>query len=227
MVDALLGPFDVTVEHGAVRLQPGLVDGACDLEPASAVGLVVADLPPDALGEDLGATSRTRAEPGRFEPRDNFLDGGPAERGEEVELNHRERLEVDPREARFERDEELLVVLDPELRMEAADDVQLADRLVEVALGDPHRLVHRPRPAAVAIAERNVERAQLARGDAHISRVEVPVDVVVGDVAMEPLADEVCEPSDAEQVVGGRQDQAILAVEPHARENLRGDRLEP
>ena len=51
MFHAFTVGFHVTVEHRAVGGQSRRVDLPCDLQPASAVGLVVADLVADPLGE--------------------------------------------------------------------------------------------------------------------------------------------------------------------------------
>ena len=53
VVDAMLGVFDVAVEHGGVGAQAEFVGLAVDAQPGVGVGLVLADLVADLGMEDL------------------------------------------------------------------------------------------------------------------------------------------------------------------------------
>src|SRR5580698_7944820 len=57
MVHAVFVVFDVTVEHGGVRLETGLVRHARGFEPLASIDLVVANDVTDAIGEDLGSAA--------------------------------------------------------------------------------------------------------------------------------------------------------------------------
>ena len=182
---------------------------------------MVADHGAHALGEDLGAAAGAGVEPGRRQAPHHLLDRQLRALGEEVDLHHGERLEVHPGEARRERREQRLVVLDAELRVQAADDVQLGDVPGDVAGGDLDRFLHRvgPPPGAAVLLG---ERAQGAGGDADVGGVQVAVDVEERRVAVEPLADEVGEPPDAEQVRGGRDEHPLGERKAFAGDHLLG-----
>ena len=64
VVDALLVRLDVPVEHRAVRRDPQPVRGVVHVEPDLGRLLARRDEPPHAVGEDLGAAARKRAEAG-------------------------------------------------------------------------------------------------------------------------------------------------------------------
>ena len=172
-----------------------------DIEPALAIGLVVADLLANAWSEDLGSTTRARVETGIAKPGYRVLEAEARRLGEKVELDHGEGLEVDPGETLFESPKELLVVVDQQLRVETGDDVQFGDRFVDVASGDLHRLLDRVGPAVLALPPRNIEGAQLARRHAHVGGVEVTVDVVVGPIAVQAFPNQIGHAPDSEKIV--------------------------
>ena len=62
VVDALLVRLHVPVEHRAVRRDPEPVRGVVDVEPDLGRLLARRDEPAHAVGEDLGAATRERAE---------------------------------------------------------------------------------------------------------------------------------------------------------------------
>ena len=133
---------------------------------------------------------------------------------------------MDPGEAPFESAEELLVVVDQQLGVEPADDVELGDRLVDVAGRNLDSLLDRIGPSAVAVAPRNIEGAQLARGDTDVGRIEVTVDVVVGGIAVKPFAYQIGQSPDSEEIGGHRDEQAVVVVQSLAGKHLLGHRGE-
>src|SRR4051794_22933287 len=64
VIDALLRRLDVPVEHRHVGAHPEAVRETMDRQIAVGAALVVADLPADALGENLGAAAGQRIQPG-------------------------------------------------------------------------------------------------------------------------------------------------------------------
>jgi len=227
MIDPFFGALDVAVQHGAVGLQSGSMDDTRDLEPALAIGLVIADLLPDPWCEDLGAAAGTRIEPRTLEPFHDLFHRDSRKRCEEIELDHGQGLEVDPRETDFERPEQVFVVVHLELGMEPADDVKLGHALVHIAGGDFHRLLDRVGPAAISLPPRDVEGAQAARRHADVCGIEVSVEVVIGPVFVEVFAHQIGEPTDAEQVGGGRDDDAVVTIQSMAVEDFRRHRSQP
>ena len=86
VVDALLVRLDVPVEHRAVRRDPEAVRGVVHVEPDLGRLLARRDEPPHAVGEDLRAAARKRAEPGRLELAQHLLVREARERRHVVDL---------------------------------------------------------------------------------------------------------------------------------------------
>jgi len=74
---------------------------------------------------------------------------------------------------------------------------------------------------------RAAEGAKFAMRDAHVRGIDVPVDVVVGDVAVLFFAHEIRQPADAKQVVRFVQQQAVSRVQAFTRQDLPGHRIKP
>ena len=103
--------------------------------------------------------------------------------------------------ARLDRTEEILVVVDPEIRMVAAlhQHTRPTERESLFDLLEDHR--RRQQIPLAAIAGAAVEGAEVAVGDAHVRVVDVPVDDE-GDACRvdAPTAQLVCGAADREQV---------------------------
>ena len=67
VIDAVLGVFDVAVEHGGVGAQAEFVGLAVDAQPGVGVGLVLADLVADLGMKDLGPAAGQAAQAGVLE----------------------------------------------------------------------------------------------------------------------------------------------------------------
>ena len=136
MVDAVFDRFDVAVEHRRVGLQTGRVDLARELEPALRRRVLCAQ-----ILERVGSRKISAPPPGHEsipasrELRDHLLVRHLVEAREEIELDHRQRLQVELRELRLERGEQIGVVAKGQLGVQPADDVQLG-----------RALLRRPRP---------------------------------------------------------------------------------
>ena len=93
------------------------------------------------------------------------------------------------------------------------------DRLAPA--GEDLLVAHR---VALRVAQVGAERAERAAIDADVRRVEVRVDVVVGDVAVLPLADQVRQLAHFRQRhVGPLEHEAIVEREPLAGFDLFAD----
>ena len=103
---------------------------AVDLEIAIGAALVVADLAPHALGEDLGAAARQRVEPRVLQRLEHLLVRHAVEIREERDLDGGEALEVDARPDSLEPAQQLQVVVERQIGMQAVDDVHFGERLV-------------------------------------------------------------------------------------------------
>ena len=103
-------------------------------EVAIGVRLVVGDLAPDALGENLGAPAGQRVEPGRHQLAQHLLVRHVVEVGEERDLDRRETLQVNAGPDRFQAAEQIEVVAERQVGMQAVDDVNFGERLVALAI---------------------------------------------------------------------------------------------
>ncbi len=220
VVDAFGGIFDVAVQHGAVRRDPCLVDDAGDVQPTGTIGLVIADFSAHPFGKDLRPAPGTGVEAGVAEARDGFLEAQTGGLGDEVELDHRQCFEVDPGKALLEGAEELLIVIHQKLGMEAADDVELGDRLIDIPGSDLDSLLHRVGPAVLTILPRHVEGAQFARGNADVGWVEVAIDVEVGAVTMQAFTHQIRHAADPKEIVRRGQQEPVLAIEAISGQHL-------
>ena len=100
--------------------------------------------------------------------------------------------------------------------MQAADDVKFGDRFAPALAGAMPDLVERHR-VRLGIAHLLAERAQPATGDANVGRIDVAVDVEVRGVAVQPLAHDVGQVAERQDVGGAVQRDAVLERQPLAR----------
>ena len=196
--------------------------GAVNLEVAIAAALVVRDLPAHALREDLGAAAGQRVEPGRHQLAQHLLVGLAVEIGEERDLDRGEALQVDVGPDALEAAEQLRVVVERQVGMQAVDDVDLGERLVGALPQLVPRLLERHRVGAVVAGLQAGERAEQAARDADVGRLEADVVVVEGAGAVPLLALAVGEPADGERDRGVEQPDALGEIEA-----LAGDRVSP
>ncbi len=110
--------------------------------------------------------------------------------------------------------------------MQPADNVKFRR-----ALGDAFRRARPDFLLAEGIGARRVsiaaKGAQAAMRHAYVRRIDVPVDVVIADVAVQLLAHPVRKPADGHQVVRFVKPQAFFGIEPRAGQYFFGDGLEP
>src|SRR5690242_73447 len=71
------------------------------------------------------------------------------------------------------------------------------------------------------------KRTQPACCHAYIRRINVAVDVEVSLIAVHPLPNVVCHPTNGEDVTAAVKDERIIGAQPLASKNLLVDRLEP
>ena len=110
--------------------------------------------------------------------------------------------------------------------VQAADDVHLGAAVVD-RLGPAGEDLLVAHHVALRVAQVGAERAEHAAVDADVRRVEVRVDVVVGDVAVLPLADEIGQLAQLRQRhVGPLEHEAVVEREPLAGFDLLADRLQ-
>ena len=134
VVDPLFHGFNMPVEHGGIGLQSAEVHPPGDFEPAFARHLVVTNEVAGALGKDLGPSPGATVHSRLPKSPDGLIDGqlGPA--GQEIQLNHGKGLEMNFGEARLQTAEQVGIVGEGKIGMQATHDVKLGH-----GLGIAHR----------------------------------------------------------------------------------------
>ena len=225
MIHSVLFVLDVPIEHGAIALQAEPMGRTRDLDPLAAVDLVVADDPAHALRENLGAAAGQGIDSRVDQPLDHFRVRKLAPPRQVGDLDHCERLQMDLGKTFFEAAKHLAIPVQRQLRMQPADDMKLGDRVrVAVSRRFPH-LVERHGVGARVLGL-FAERTETATRHADIGRIDVPVYVEVGYIAVQILAHEVGHVADSEQVRTAIESEAVFIIQPAPGENFIEDRLE-
>ncbi len=130
VIDALFVRLDVAVQHRHVRAHAEAMRRAVNAQIPIRIGLVVTDLPAHALREDLGAAAGQRVEARVHQLAQDLLVGHRVEIREERDLDGGEALQVDLGTDPLEAAQQLLVVVERQIRMQAVDDVDFGEGLV-------------------------------------------------------------------------------------------------
>src|SRR3981189_488815 len=103
------------------------------------------------------------------------------------------------RMALLEATDEFEKIFERQIRVQTTDDVKFSGAFANALLGALVNFIQRKcvRAGGVWIA---AECAEFAVRDADVGRIDVPVDVVIGDAAMFFLADVIREPADGEKI---------------------------
>ena len=116
-------------------------------------------------------------------------------------------------------------ILKRQIRVQTADDVEFqcafAGSLFGAGVNFFQRKIVCARRVGVA-----AKRAQFAVSDANICRIDVPVDIEIGDVAVSFLANVIREPANGEQVRRTIQADAVVKRKTLAGENFLRNRLQ-
>ena len=108
--------------------------------------------------------------------------------------------------------------------MQAADHVEFRGAFADTLLGALINLFERKsiRTGSTGIA---AERAQFAMRDADVRRIDVPVDVEIGDVAVALLANVVGQPANGQQIGRAVQQDAVVNAKAFTGEHFARDGL--
>ena len=199
VVDPLLVRLDVAVEHRAVRRDAEPVRRVVGAEPEVGVLLAGRDELAHAVGEDLGAAARQRAEPGGLQLAQHLLVREPGERRHVVDLGRRVELQVHVGQRLLQRADRVDVEVEVDVRVLAVDHVDLGEA-GQLVLADRvlDELRRRDR-VGLLLLPRGGEGAELAlhAADVRLVQVEVLDEVdLVGAAALAPRAvGELAEPS--------------------------------
>ena len=226
MIHAIFFGLDVAVQHGAVGFQPKLVRRSCHVQPLAAVDFVIADDAPHSLVEDFRAAARQRIHAGIDQLGKRLANRKLAALRQIGDLHHGERLQVNLGEALLQPAKHVAIPIQRQLRMQAADNMELGDRFAPtLARAMPH-FVERP-GVSLGILGALSEGAQLATRHADIGGIDVPVDVKPGDVAVFALAHQVGHIADGENIVALEKRDAVRGIQANIGLYLFQNRPQP
>ncbi len=219
VVHPVAGLLDVAVEHGAVGGQALAVAEGGGVQVDLGVLLADADLLAQFLVEDLGAAAGAALQARGHAAVQEGLGAEARDAGVVVHLDHGEDLEVDGREARLDLGEQVLEVVDLQLRVVARGHVQLADPSVLglLQLGDD--LLGRE-GVGPGVAGLGLEGAELAVGEADIGVGQPAAHHVVGGPAVLLEPHMVGHGADAREVGALVEQQAVVVGQAFAAQHL-------
>ena len=157
----------------------------------------------------------------------DLLVGPAVQIREERDLDGGEALQMDLGTDPLEAAQQLRVVLERQIGMQAVDDVDFGQRLAGALAQLVPRLFERHRVRAGVAGPQPRERAEQAAGDADVGRFEPDVEVVVRARAVAALALAIGQPSQRQRIGTLEQPHAVLERQPLAGVEFRGDVREP
>ncbi len=225
MLDALLFGLDVSVQHGGVGGEPHFVGRPRDIEPLLAADFVVADDFPDARIENLRAAAGERVHTRFLQGHQRVADGKLGDAREVADLDHGERFQVDPRAALLESAHQVEEILERQIGVQAADQMELRGAFAGALFGALVNFFERE-----GVSTRSVrvaaKRAQPAMGHADVGRIDVPVDVVIAHVPVAFFADGIRQPAHGQQARRAIERDSIVEAQPLSGKNLIGNGLQ-
>ena len=180
MIDAIFERLDMPVQHRRVARDALAVEFFVNRDPVRARYLVRTDLRARLFAENLGCAAVDVIQPGIFERLDDVRERQAMALGHVLDFGGGEERELNVRQRFLEAAHQRQPVVERKLaRIVPADDVDL----IEVRAG-LHRLgedlVRRhPEDPFRFLELIRSERAELARGKAHVGRVDVTVENVI------------------------------------------------
>src|SRR5262249_47213218 len=124
----VIGPifviFNMAVQHGGVRLQADLVRGSRRVQPLFAVDFVVADHAAHALIENLCASAGKGVETCILELAQRSFNRELGASGQECDLHHGKRFEMDLRKSLLQAGNQVQVILKRQIWVQAANDMK-------------------------------------------------------------------------------------------------------
>ena len=226
MLEPLVDGLDVAVEHGGVGAQTEPVGSARHLQPALAGEFVRAGELADARVEHLGPAAGHGAQARVHEQAQGLVHRFAGKPGQVVDLHAGEGLQVHVRADLADGAEHVHVIGERQVRVDAADDVDLADRLVQ-PLTDLGADLVQAHLVGQRVTLGTAEGAELAQVGADVRVVDVLVVDEVGAVAVLPLADDVGEVAEGEDVRVVVEATAVVQGQAFARPDLVEDVAEP
>src|SRR5580658_9603026 len=219
MVDALFFGLHVPVKHGGVGTKASFVGFLRGTQPHLAAGFVVADDFSHARMKYFRASAGAGVDSRFLHFVQDFFYGQLGDAREVMNFNHREGLNMHTGAALFEAADQFEVMIEGQIRMQAADDVKLRGPFANALFRALVDLLESKRVSTgrVRIAAKS---AEFAMRDAYVGRVDVAIDVVVGNVSVALLTNVVREPADGQKVRRTVKRDAVIHRQALARENF-------
>src|SRR6185369_13886537 len=129
VVHSFLESFNMTVKHRRIRPNAGLVNSTRHFQPAIARHFVSRNQRPRPLCKYFRAATGTTAHSRFTQSRDDPVERLFRDLREEIELDHREGLEVNLWKPFTQADQQIGVIAEGKIRIEPADNVELCERV--------------------------------------------------------------------------------------------------
>src|SRR5438093_1253382 len=224
VIDAFFKRFDMSVEHRRIRTDAHLMDGPRDLQPSCARDLMTGDQGPRALGKNLRAASGATAQARFAKPVDDPFQWLSRDLGKEIELDHGERFEVHGRKTLTQTAQQIRVISEWQLGIQAAHNVELRQRIRALLLGKMEHLLQSHGVSTLFAGLARVRAlTELAIDDTHIGVIDVTVDVVEGDVPVEPFSCVIGQTAKGKNVLSPVERNSVLEGEALTAFDLFGD----
>src|SRR5690349_14042703 len=196
------------------------------LQPLITVDLVITDHPSYAVIENLCPAAGQRIDAGGFEAFQRISQAELCAFCKERDLHHGKRLEVHPRESFFESGDEIQEVLEREVRMQSANNMELGH-----CFGISRRcrlpgFFERHGVSALGVLLAS-EGAKATGGNTNIGGIDVAIHVKERGVAPHAFSDVIGEPSNGENVRRAIQSQAVREAESLLRYHFFSDPSKP
>ncbi len=170
----------------------------------------------------LRPASGARIHPGRVELFDHFFVAHLVKPRKEIELDHRQRFQMQLRKLTFERREKIGVVLERKFRVQSADDVQFGRSFGDGGACDLDAFFDRMCICAFLTCT-FIKPAKLAIRNADVRVVKMPVDVVIRRQAVLAAANCVGQLAESVQVARLVKRNAFVERQTLAILDLEGD----
>lgn len=130
------------------------------------------------------------------------------------------------REALLQAGAEIKEILKRQIGMQPSDDMKLRDRFTVSSACRFKRLLERHGVGSGRIFLA-AEGTEATGRDAHVRGIDVAIDIEVGLVAMQPLADMIGHPSHGEHIAGAIEGERIGGIEALTGHHLGMNRMQP
>jgi hypothetical protein len=227
VLDAVLGGFDVAVQHGAVGGDSELVGHPVHPEPFFSSELPLRYGGPNGGAEHLRSPAGQTGKSCLPQGEQHLALRELLDPGQVGNLHRGERLYVNLGMPLFEPPDHFGVVAQPQLGMQPTDDMKLAGRHSGGLLGFLKHLIQRAGVGALLLRHpgKGAEGAGVPQY-ADVGRIDVLVGGKEDPISVAGMVGKLGQHADPQQIGRGIQGQTILPVQPHAGRDLLGNRTQ-